>query len=56
MKLALFSDTFHPQVNGVARTLKRLTHYLEKNDVPHKVIMPSIDGSPNEVKTHYFYC
>ncbi|WP_306460349.1 hypothetical protein [Fictibacillus arsenicus] len=54
MKLALFSDTFHPQVNGVARTLKRLTHYLEKNDIPHKVIMPSIEGFPDEVITHYF--
>lgn len=55
MKLALFTDTFHPQINGVARTLNRLTHYLEKNDVPHKVIMPSFEGSSNEVKTHYFF-
>jgi hypothetical protein len=30
MKLALFTDTFYQQVNGVARTLKRLTHYLGK--------------------------
>jgi hypothetical protein len=43
MNLALLSNPFHPQVNGVACTLKRLTQYLEKNDVPHKVIMPSIE-------------
>ncbi|WP_353617091.1 hypothetical protein [Bacillus sp. E(2018)] len=45
MKLALFSDTFHPQVNGVARTLKRFTSYLETNEVDYKVIMPSFEVS-----------
>lgn len=29
LRLALFTDTYHPQVNGVARTLERLVHAVE---------------------------
>lgn len=54
MKLALFSDTFHPQVNGVARTLKRLTNYLETNEVEYKVIMPSFEVSPKTAQDQYY--
>ncbi|MBH0163526.1 glycosyltransferase family 1 protein [Fictibacillus sp. 7GRE50] len=54
MKLALFSDTFHPQINGVARTLKRFTSYLETNGVDYKVIMPSFeDVQETEGKQYY---
>ncbi len=54
MKLALFSDTFYPQVNGVARTLKRLTDYMEKNNVEFKVIMPSFEEVPEMECDHYY--
>jgi glycosyltransferase involved in cell wall biosynthesis len=54
MKLALFSDTFHPQVNGVARTLKRLTGYLEGNNIEYKVIMPSFDDHPKSIADQYY--
>ncbi|MDM5315475.1 glycosyltransferase family 1 protein [Fictibacillus sp. b24] len=54
MKLALFSDTFYPQINGVARTLKRLTDYMEKNDVEYKVIMPSLDELPKMECDQYY--
>ncbi|RBW71395.1 glycosyltransferase family 4 protein [Bacillus taeanensis] len=40
MKLALFTDTYPPQVNGVAKTLKRLVHHLEKRNIPHIVFAP----------------
>jgi glycosyltransferase involved in cell wall biosynthesis len=40
MKLALFTDTYPPQVNGVAKTLKRLVHHLEKRNIPHLVFAP----------------
>lgn len=54
MKLALFSDTFHPQINGVARTLKRFTSYLETNGVDYKVIMPSFEEvQETEGKQYY---
>ncbi|MED1862036.1 glycosyltransferase family 1 protein [Fictibacillus nanhaiensis] len=55
MKLALFSDTFHPQINGVARTLKRLTDYLEINGVEYKVIMPSFEEMNQETECKQYY-
>ncbi|MDQ0340299.1 hypothetical protein J2S00_003108 [Caldalkalibacillus uzonensis] len=29
MRVAIFSDTYAPEINGVARTLGQLTAYLE---------------------------
>jgi phosphatidylinositol alpha 1,6-mannosyltransferase len=40
MRLALFTDTFVPQMNGVALTLGRLTNYLHRRGVEHLVFMP----------------
>ncbi|MBY6035107.1 glycosyltransferase family 1 protein [Fictibacillus nanhaiensis] len=53
MKLALFTDTFDPQINGVARTLKRLTMYLENHSVPYKVIMPHFDEISPDLNNYY---
>jgi glycosyltransferase involved in cell wall biosynthesis len=44
MRIALFSDTYHPQVNGVARTLKRLTDYFEERGIEYKVFVPETDN------------
>jgi glycosyltransferase involved in cell wall biosynthesis len=49
MRIALFSDTYHPQVNGVARTLKRLTDYFEKRGIEYKVFVPETEDR----KEHY---
>lgn len=40
LRLALFTDTFTPEINGVARTLERLTHYLEQQNIPYIVFAP----------------
>lgn len=40
MKIAIFTDTFAPDVNGVAKTLKRLTDYFEKQGFEYKVFAP----------------
>ncbi|WP_349408234.1 glycosyltransferase family 1 protein [Pseudalkalibacillus sp. SCS-8] len=40
MKIALFSDTYYPQVNGVANTLHRLVSYWERQGIDCKVIVP----------------
>ncbi|MGD6847445.1 glycosyltransferase family 1 protein [Rossellomorea aquimaris] len=42
MRVALFSDTYYPQVNGVARTLKRLTNHYEKRGIEYKVFAPDL--------------
>ncbi|TMV46881.1 glycosyltransferase family 1 protein [Paenibacillus mesophilus] len=42
MRIALFSDTYYPQVNGVALTLKRLVRHLEHRRVPYRVFVPKV--------------
>jgi len=40
MKVAIFTDTFYPDVNGVAKTLKRFTDHLEKRGHGFRVFAP----------------
>ncbi|MEK3714102.1 glycosyltransferase family 4 protein [Paenibacillus sp. FSL R7-0333] len=40
MRLALFTDTFLPQTNGVARTLGRLTSHLHRRGIEHLLFTP----------------
>ncbi len=51
MKIAIFTDTYYPEVNGVARTLKRFTDYLEEQGIDVKVFAPKSD-SKEYVSTH----
>ncbi|WP_243524921.1 glycosyltransferase family 1 protein [Bacillus pseudomycoides] len=40
MRVAIFTDTFTPQVNGVAKTLDRLTCYFQKQNIAYAVFAP----------------
>ncbi|WP_138495492.1 glycosyltransferase family 4 protein [Paenibacillus pinistramenti] len=40
MRLALFTDTFLPQTNGVALTLSRLTKHLDRRGIEHILFTP----------------
>lgn len=40
MKIAIFTDTFVPDVNGVARTLARFTAFLDKEGIEYRVFAP----------------
>ncbi|MBM7704843.1 glycosyltransferase family 4 protein [Metabacillus iocasae] len=40
MKVALFTDTFIPDVNGVAKTLAKLTNYFEHQKIDYQVFAP----------------
>ncbi|ULL18970.1 glycosyltransferase family 1 protein [Paenibacillus sp. H1-7] len=44
MKVALFTDTFLPDVNGVAKTLGRWIHFLESKGAECKVFAPDGDS------------
>ncbi|WP_080848586.1 glycosyltransferase family 4 protein [Cytobacillus gottheilii] len=46
MKIAFFTDTFYPDINGVARTLKRFTDYLSSQNIEVKVFAP--DGEKSD--------
>ncbi|MBD1380221.1 glycosyltransferase family 4 protein [Metabacillus arenae] len=40
MRIAIFTDTYAPDVNGVARTLKRFADHLEKEGYEFKIFAP----------------
>lgn len=40
MRVAIFTDTFLPQVNGVTNTLKRMGDYFESNSIAYLFITP----------------
>jgi glycosyltransferase involved in cell wall biosynthesis len=40
MKIAYFTDTFIPEINGVTNTLSRLPGYLEKQDIQYAFFAP----------------
>jgi len=41
MKIAFFTDAFYPDINEVAKTLKRFTDYLSEQKIPVKIFAPS---------------
>lgn len=44
MRVAIFTDTFLPQINGVTNTLDKLIKYLEKSKIDYRIFAP-LDGS-----------
>jgi glycosyltransferase involved in cell wall biosynthesis len=48
VRLAIFSDTYFPQVNGVARTLERLVRAVEANGGAVHVFTPADPASPRD--------
>ncbi|WP_062047648.1 glycosyltransferase family 1 protein [Bacillus sp. JCM 19034] len=40
MRLSLFTDTYVPQVNGVARTLRRFVSHLDRRSIPYQLFVP----------------
>ncbi len=52
MKIAYFTDTFAPEVNGVANTLSKLSLYLEKNGISHAFFAPDYNGRAIQTDTY----
>lgn len=50
VRLALFADTWTPQVNGVARTLDRLVHALEARGGTVQVFAPADPDATNDAR------
>lgn len=40
MRIALFTDTFAPEVNGAAKTLYQFTQYVKSKQIPIQVFAP----------------
>ena len=55
MRIALFSDTCSPQINGVTNTLKKLTDYLTNHHLEYKLFVPKYKVTGREAHTERFY-
>jgi glycosyltransferase involved in cell wall biosynthesis len=43
MKIAYFTDTYSPEINGVTNTLSRLGVYLEEKQIHHTIFVPAYE-------------
>jgi len=50
MRIAIFTDTYDPEINGVARTLKRFTQYLSKKGIAFQVFAPEASSELQSVQ------
>ena len=48
MKVALFADTYLPQINGVTNTLTKLLEYYEKKDIAYRLFVPKYETEQND--------
>ena len=55
MKVALFTDTFLPQINGVTNTLNKLIQYYEATEIEYKIFVPKYDIASNDHNIERFY-
>lgn len=47
MKIAIISDTFYPQINGVCNTLGKMTQYMENNNIEYQFYVPKWGENPD---------
>jgi glycosyltransferase involved in cell wall biosynthesis len=57
MRIVYFTDTYSPEVNGVANTLSRLESYLEEKHIHHTIIAPAYEDEvvPRRENRHSAY-
>ena len=44
MRVAVFTDTFLPQINGVTNTLNKLIQYFEASGIEYRLFAPNYDS------------
>lgn len=54
MRIAIFTDTFYPQINGVTNTLGKITRYFGENNMEYKIFAPKYDDG-DDLSTERFY-
>lgn len=55
MKIALFTDTFFPQINGVSNTIGKMIQYYEKMGIEYKLFTPKYETDPDGCNIETFY-
>ena len=55
MKVALFADTYMPQINGVTNTLNKLIQYYEATGIEYKIFALKYDMELQDHNIERFY-
>lgn len=55
MKVALFTDTYLPQINGVTNTITKLLEYYDKNKIQYKLFVPQYEIQSSDYNVERFY-
>ena len=54
MKIAIFTDTYTPEINGVAKTLAKYTEYLKENEIDFRVFAPKSTSDAHAYNNRVF--
>lgn len=54
MRIAYFTDTYYPEINGVTNTLSHLHTYLNQHQIEHIFISPEYQGEAVEEGIYRF--
>jgi len=56
MRIAIFTDTYQPQINGVTNTLDRMSRHFEDRGIEHRIFAPHYGEEPvSEKHVERFY-
>lgn len=55
MKIALFADTYLPQINGVTNTLNKLIQYYDSMGIQYKIFVPKYNMEIPDENIEQFY-
>jgi glycosyltransferase involved in cell wall biosynthesis len=53
MKIALFTDTYKPQINGVSNTVERLIEYFNGHGVEYQLFLPKYGKEKDDARVHH---
>ena len=54
MRIAIFTDTFSPQINGVTNTLNQLIGQLEARGIEHMIFAPKYDHEADQGEERFY--
>lgn len=55
MKIAIFTDTYYPQINGVTNTISKLENYFKRNHIEYKIFAPDYNVKEKLTNVETFY-
>jgi glycosyltransferase involved in cell wall biosynthesis len=53
LRVAIFTDTYYPQINGVSNTIYHYMKYLKQENIPYVLVCPKYDAYMQEKEEGY---